>query len=158
MPIDKDFSVKDEAYLTSIGMEPKMTMDEVGADIGERGFVPVTPETATQDPFSAKGSLANALDEAVPSEESVEHTKDDLRDETNGEVEGTTSTPQGLIQPVETNKVDEGQEPTIQQDKAVCVKDSLSEALDAITMDGAEEIDAKPPVGKDPEPDYSKYA
>ena len=158
MPNDKDFSVKDEAYLTSIGVEPKMTMDEVGVDIGERGFVPVTPETATQDPFSAKGSLANALDEAVPSEEYVEHTKDDLRDETNGEVEGTTSTHQGLIQPVETNKVDEGQEPTIQQDKAVCVKDSLSEALDAITMDGAEEIDAKQPVGKDPEPDYSKYS
>ena len=158
MPIDKDFSVKDEAYLTSIGVEPKMTMDEVGADIGEHGFVPVTPETATQDPFSAKGSLANALDEDVLGEESVEHTKDDLRDETNGEVEGTTSTPQGLIQPVETNKADEGAEPTIQQDKAVCVKDSLSEALDAITMDGAEEIDAKPTVGKDPEPDYSKYS
>ena len=158
MPNDKDFSVKDEAYLTSIGVEPKMTMDEVGADIGERGFVPVTPETATQDPFSAKGSLANALDEDVLGEESVEHTKDDLRDETKGEVEGTTSTPQGLIQPVETNKVDEGQEPTIQQDKAVCVKDSLSEALDAITMDGAEEIEEKPPVGKDPDPDYSKYS
>lgn len=158
MPIDKDFSVKDEAYLTSIGVEPKMTMDEVGADIGERGFVPVTPETATQDPFSAKGSLANALDEAVPSEEYVEHTKDDLCDETKGEVEGTTSTPQGLIQPVEQDKSDEGAEPTIQQDKAACVKDSLSEALDAITMDGAEEIDAKPPVGKDPEPDYSKYS
>lgn len=158
MPNDKDFSVKDEAYLTSIGVEPKMTMDEVGADMGECGFVPVTPETATQDPFSAKGSLANALDEDVLGEESVEHTKDDLRDETKGEVEGTTSTPQGLIQPVETNKVDEGQEPTIQQDKAVCVKDSLSEALDAVTMDGAEEIEEKPPVGKDPEPDYSKYS
>lgn len=158
MPIDKDFSVKDEAYLTSVAVEPKMTMDEVGADMGERGFVPVTPETATQDPFSAKGSLANALDEEVPSEEHVEHTKDDLRDETKGEVEGTTSTPQGLIQPVETNKADEGLEPTIQQDKAVCVKDSLSEALDAITMDGADEIEAKPPVGKDPEPDYSKYS
>ena len=158
MPIDKDFSVKDEAYLTSVAVEPKMTMDEVGADMGECGFAPVTPETATQDPFSAKGSLANDLDEEVPSEEHVEHTKDDLRDETKGEVDGTTSTPQCLIQPVETNKSDEGAEPTIQQDKAVCVKDSLSEALDAITMDGAEEIEAKPPVGKDPEPDYSKYS
>lgn len=158
MPIDKDFSVEDEAYLATVAVEPKMTMDEVGADIDEHGHIPVNHETATIDPFSAKGSLAYALDEDVSSEEAVEHATADFRDETKGEVEGTTSTPQGLIQTVEVNKVDEGQEPTIQQDKAVCVKDSLSEALDSITMDGAEEIEAKPPVGKDPEPDYSKYS
>lgn len=175
MPIDKDFSVEDEAYLATVAADPKMTMDEVGADMGERGFVPVTPETATQDPFSAKGSLANALDEAISNDDDVEYTTmtsdksdstdsrlknpaDDFRDETKGEVEGATSTPQGLIQPVEPNGADEGWGPTIQQDKAVCVKDSLSEALDSITMDGAEEIEAKPPVGRDPEPDYSKYS
>lgn len=174
MPTSKDFSVEDEAYLSAIAAEPKMTMDEVGADIDEHGHVPVTPETATQDPFTAKGSLANALDEAISAETDFEHTTltrdkndnldshltnptDDFRDETKGEVEGTTSTPQGLIQPVESNKVGEGLEPTIQQDKAVQVKDSLAEALDAITMDGAEEIEAKPPIGKDPEPDLSKY-
>ena len=158
MPIDKDLSVEDEAYLATVAVEPKMTMDEVGADIDEHGHIPVNHETATIDPSSAKGSLAYAIDEDISSEEAVEHATDDSRDETKGEVEGTTSTPQGLIQTVELNKVDEGLEPTIQQDKAVCVKDSLSEALDSITMDGAEEIEAKPPVGKDPEPDYSKYS
>jgi len=174
MPTSKDFSVEDEAYLATIAAEPKMTMDEVGADIEEHGHVPVTPETATQDPFTAKGSLAYALDEALSADTDLEKTimtrdkndhldshltnpTDDFRDETKGEVEGTTSTPQGLIQPVESNKVGEGLEPTIQQDKAVHVKDSLAEALDAITMDGAEEIEAKPPIGKDPEPDLSKY-
>ena len=174
MPTSKDFSVEDEAYLATIAAEPKMTMDEVGADIEEHGHVPVTPETATQDPFTAKGSLAYALDEALSADTDLEKTimtrdkndhldshltnpTDDFRDETKGEVEGTTSTPQGLIQPVESNKVGEGLEPTIQQDKAVQVKDSLAEALDAITMDGAEEIEAKPPIGKDPEPDLSKY-
>lgn len=175
MPIDTDLSVQDEAYLTTIAAEPKMTMDEVGADIEEHGHVPVTPETATQDPFTAKGSLSYALDESLSPDTDLEHTTitrdknnhldshltnptDDFRDETKDEVEGTTDTPQGLIQPVESNKVGEGLEPTIQQDKAVhVVKDSLAEALDAITMDGAEEIEAKPPIGKDPEPDYSKY-
>ncbi len=174
MPTSKDFSVEDEAYLATIAAEPKMTMDEVGADIEEHGHVPVTPETATQDPFTAKGSLSYALDEALSADTDLEKTimtrdkndnldshltnpTDDFRDETKGDVEGTTSTPQGLIQPVESNKVGEGLEPTIQQDKAVQVKDSLAEALDAITMDGAEEIEAKPPIGKDPEPDLSKY-
>ena len=175
MPIDTDLSVQDEAYLATIAAEPKMTMDEVGADIEEHGHVPVTPENATQDPFTAKGSLSYALDESLSADTDLEHTTmtrdkndnldshlfnptDDFRDETKDEVEGTTDTPQGLIQPVESNKVGEGLEPTIQQDKAVhVVKDSLAEALDAITMDGAEEIEAKPPIGKDPEPDYSKY-
>jgi hypothetical protein len=62
MSTSKDFSVEDEAYLSTIAAEPKMTMDEVGADIEEHGHVPVTKENMTQDPFTAKGSLANALD------------------------------------------------------------------------------------------------
>lgn len=90
MPIDKDSPAEIVALAATVAVEPKMTMDEVGADIDEHGHIPVTHETATLDPFSAKGSLANALD--------------------------------------------------------------------AVAMDGAEEIEAKPPVGKDPEPDYSKYS
>lgn len=151
MPNSKDFSVEDEAYLNVIGAEPKMTMDEVGADIDEHGHVPVTPETATQDPFSAKGSLSYAFDEVLA------NPTDDFRDETKGEVEGTNDTPQGLIQPTESNKEGGVSEPIVQQDKAIQVKDTLAEALDAITMDGAEEIEAKPPIGKDPESDLSKY-
>ena len=151
MPNSKDFSVEDEAYLNVIGAEPKMTMDEVGADIDEHGHIPVTPETATQDPFSAKGSLSYAFDEVLA------NPTDDFRDETKGEVEGTNDTPQGLIQPTESNNGGGVSEPIVQQDKAVQVKDTLAEALDAITMDGAEEIEAKPPIGKDPEPDLSKY-
>ena len=175
MPTSKDFSVEDEAYLSTIASEPKITMDEVGADIDEHGHVPVTPETATQDPFTAKGALSYALDEALAEDKSLEHNTmtsaqniesdsklanptDDFRNETKGEVEGTNSTPQGLIQPLESNNVGEGNEPTIQQDKAVHVKDSLADALDSIAMDGAEEIEAKPPVGKDPEPDYTNYS
>lgn len=90
MPIDKDSPAEIVALAATVAVEPKMTMDEVGADIDEHGYIPVTHETATLDPFSAKWSLANALD--------------------------------------------------------------------AVAMDGAEEIEAKPPVGKDPEPDYSKYS
>lgn len=90
MPIDKDSSAEIVVRPATFAAEPKITMDEVGADIDEHGHIPVDRETATIDPFSAKGSLANALD--------------------------------------------------------------------AVAMDGAEEIEAKPPVGKDPEPDYSKYS
>ena len=74
MPTSKDFSVEDEAYLATIAAEPKMTMDEVGADIEEHGHVPVTPETATQDPFTAKGSLSYALDEALSADTDLEKT------------------------------------------------------------------------------------
>ena len=174
MSTSKDFSVEDEAYLSTIASEPKMTMDEVGADINEHGHVPVTKETATQDPFTAKGALSYVLEESVamdndseneamPIEEAknqdskLANPTDDFREETKGEVEGTTDTPQGLLQPVESNKEREGMEPTIQQDCAASVRDSLSEALDSITMDGAEEIEAKPPIGKDPETDYARY-
>ena len=37
MPTETDISVQDEAYLATIAAEPKMTMDEVGADIDEHG-------------------------------------------------------------------------------------------------------------------------
>lgn len=156
MPQSKVVSVEDEAYLTAISAEPKMTMDEVGADIETHGHVPVTPETATQDPFTSKGSLSYALDEALSADTDLEKeppfTKhdddrqdsrlndptDDFRDETKGEVEGTTDTPQNLLHPFPSNKVNGDLEPMIQQDKAdnsTHVKDSLVEALDSIAMD-----------------------
>ena len=178
MPISKDFSVEDDAYLSAVAAEPKMTMDEVGADIETHGHVPVSPETATQDPFTAKGSLANALDEAISADTDLESTvvtrddndeplkdpTDDFRDETKGEVEGTTDTPQNLLQPFPPNEVNGNLKdtgslvPTVQQDSAVHVKDSLAEALNSIAMDGAEEIERKPPIGKDPEPDLADYS
>lgn len=125
MPIIKENSVslEDETYLQALSTEPKMTMDEVGADIDEHGHVPVTEKTSTKDPFTAKGAMSYALDE--------------LED---------------------AGKESEGIEPTIQQDKAVIVKDSQAEALDAITMDGAEEIEAKPTIGKEQVPDYTNYS
>ena len=147
MPTSKDFSVEDEAYLATIAAEPKMTMDEVGADIEEHGHVPVTNENMTQDPFTAKGSLANALDNCLSSETDLEETTftrdnnnqnpdmslenptDDFRDQTRGEVEGVSDTPQNTYVPPPTS------EPTVQQDSAVQVKDSLAEALDSIAMD-----------------------
>lgn len=156
MPQSKVVSVEDEAYLTAISAEPKMTMDEVGADIETHGHVPVTPETATQDPFTSKGSLSYALDEALSADTDLgkepPFTKhdddrqdsrlndptDDFRDETKGEVEGTTDTPQNLLHPFPSNKVNGDLEPMIQQDKAdnsTHVKDSLVEALDSIAMD-----------------------
>ena len=165
MPNDKDFSVEDEAYLHAVAAEPKMTTDELVGDDGN----------PTLDPSTAQGSLANALDEALSADTDLEHTTitrdrndgldahltdptDDFRDETKGEMEGTTDTPQNLLQPIESNKVNEGLKPMIQQDAATNAKESLAYALDSITMDGAEEIEKKPPKGKDPVPDYSDYS
>lgn len=165
MPNDKDFSIEDEAYLHAVAAEPKMTTDELVGDDGN----------PTLDPSTAKGSLTNALDEALSADTDLEHTTitrdrndgldahltdptDDFRDETKGELEGSTDTPQNLLQPIESNKVDEGLKPMIQQDSATPAKESLAYALDSITMDGAEEIEKKPPVGKDPQPDYSDYS
>lgn len=147
MPTSKDFSVEDESYLTTIAAEPKMTMDEVGADMEEHGHVPVTPENMTQDPFTAKGSLANALDNCLSADTDLESTTmtrdnndhtpdvnlpdptDDKREEAKGEIEGITDTPQNnYVPPPESD-------PTIQQDESVHVKDSLAEALEAIAMD-----------------------
>lgn len=165
MPNDKDFSIEDEAYLHAIAAEPKMTTDELVGDDGNQ----------TLDPFTAKGSLAYSLDEAISADTDLEHTTvtrdkndeldshltdptDDFRDETKCELEGSTDTPQNLLQPIESNKVNEGLKPMIQQDSATPAKESLAYALDSITMDGAEEIEKKPPVGKDPQPDYSDYS
>jgi hypothetical protein len=162
MPTSKDFSVEDEAYLATIAAEPKMTMDEVGADIETHGHVPVTPETATKSPSddSTKDALYHALDGSITADrdfnDDIPFTKDqrndqdarlsdptdDSRDETKGEVEGTTDTPQNLLHKFPSNKVngdlDEDLKPTVQQDSAVQVKDSLAEALDAIAMDTIE--------------------
>ena len=162
MPTSKDFSVEDEAYLAAIAAEPKMTMDEVGADIETHGHVPVTPETATKSPSddSTKDALYHALDGSITADrdfnDDIPFTRDqrndqdarlsdptdDFRDETKGEVEGTTDTPQNLLRKFPSNKVngdlDEDLKPTVQQDSAVQVKDSLAEALDAIAMDTIE--------------------
>ncbi len=162
MPTSKDFSVEDEAYLATIAAEPKMTMDEVGADIETHGHVPVTPETATKPPSddSTKDALYNALDGSITADrdfnDDIPFTKDqrndqdarlsdptdDSRDETKGDVEGTTDTPQNLLHKFPSNKVngdlDEDLKPTVQQDSAVQVKDSLAEALDSIAMDTIE--------------------
>lgn len=162
MPTSKDFSVEDEAYLATIAAEPKMTMDEVGADIETHGHVPVTPETATKSHSddSTKDALYHALDGSITADrdfnDDIPFTKDqrndqdamlsdptdDSRDETKGEVEGTTDTPQNLLHKFQSNKVngdlDEDLKPTVQQDSAVQVKDSLAEALDAIAMDTIE--------------------
>lgn len=175
MPQSKVVSVEDEAYLTAISAEPKMTMDEVGADIETHGHVPVTPETATQDPFTSKGSLSYALDEALSADTDLgkepPFTKhdddrqdsrlndptDDFRDETKGEVEGTTDTPQNLLHPFPSNKVNGDLEPMIQQDKSdnsTHVKDSLVEALDSIAMDANPE--APLPKGNEEMKGYSE--
>ena len=162
MPTSKDISVEDEAYLAAIAAEPKMTMDEVGADIDEHGHVPVTPETATKPPSddSTKDALYHALDGSITADrdfnDDIPFTRDqrndqdarlsdptdDFRDETKGDVEGTTDTPQNLLHKFPSNKVngdlDEDLKPTMQQDSAVQVKDSLAEALDAIAMDTIE--------------------
>ena len=128
----------------------KFTADEVGADIETHGHIAVTPETATQNPFTVKGAVAIALDDALEEpDDTVEgyhdnkalHTPDlphqkDLS-ELSGDIEG----------------VEEGTR--MGEDKAVEVKDSLAEALDAIAEDavptpdevpndGEEEIDGKP--------------
>lgn len=61
MPIDNNAlePTEDDIYLA------KMTMDEVGADIEEHGHVAVTRENRTQDPFSAQGSLSEALESVI---------------------------------------------------------------------------------------------
>lgn len=118
---------EDDLYLA------KLTMDEVGADIEECGYVDVTPENATQNPFTAKGSLANALDEAIfdPSApvpgENIPEEKDP-RPELEGEIEGTET----------GNKPDM---PTMDREGVKTAKDSLSEALGAIAMD-AKHVDS----------------
>lgn len=143
MPPDTTSSY-DDNYLA------KFTADEVGADIETHGHVAVTPENRTQNPFTVKGAVAIALDDALEEpDETIKgyhdnkalHTPDlphqKELSEMSGEIEG----------------VEEGTK--MGEDKAVAVKDSLAEALDAIVEDagptpdevpdeGTEEIDGKP--------------
>lgn len=91
MPIDNLATIEeptqDDIYLA------KLTMDEVGADIDEHGHVAVTSENATQDPFTVKGGLSNALDDIVL-ESYKTNPNLDIRNETDGEIEGVTQDPQ----------------------------------------------------------------
>lgn len=125
MPIDNNLELTaDEIYMS------KLTMDEVGADIETEGFVPATEENRTLDPSTPKGSLANALDDAICD---FSNPNNDTTNETNGEIEGTTQDPQnGEQKPQDDFKTDD----TTMDEKPT--KDSLSKALDAITMDGDE--------------------
>lgn len=131
MPTDTT-SPYDDNYLA------KFTADEVGADIETHGHVAVTPETATQDPFTQKGSLANALDgllesseadtlpEAITQTHTVNHNPE-LREVATGELTG------------ETEGVEMGESKMVGEDEAVSVKDSLAAAFDeAFAMDGVE--------------------
>lgn len=121
MPIDNLANgepTEDDIYLA------KLTMDEVGADIEEHGHVAVTSENCTQDPFTAKGSLANALDEAVsvPSENIPEEKDPSGEGELHGEIEGVEM----------GNNPDT---PTMDINNSKTTKDSLAAALDAVAMD-----------------------
>ena len=82
MPIfqhNLDDSEYDDAY---IAMMAKPTNDEVGADIETHGHIPVTQENITQDPFTQKGSLANALDDLLEEQEKQQkHGNIDNRDD-----------------------------------------------------------------------------
>jgi hypothetical protein len=123
----------------------KMTMDEVGADIEEHGHIAVTDENRTQDPFTTKGSLANALDEALD----YSNPNNDPTNESQGEVEGVTNDPQSPkksdeeIKPDDTtmDKAPEVPNSLAENEDAKTVKGSLSEALDsAFAMDAVTEV------------------
>lgn len=60
----------DDAY---ISLMSKPTNDEVGADIETYGHVTVTPENITQDPFTQKGSLSNALDDLIEAQGEIQN-------------------------------------------------------------------------------------
>ena len=128
---------EDDLYLA------KMTMDEVGADIEEHGHVAVTDENRTQDPFTAKGSLANALDEALD----FSNPNYDPTDETQGEVEGTTQDPQNpKTSETEVKPDDTTMDKAPEVPKSIAVnektaKDSLVGALDSVVaMDAVTEV------------------
>ena len=109
----------DDAYLA------KMTLDEVGADIDEHGFVEVTPESATESPYTARGGMVYAFDEMMDSPAPL--PKPEVNDVTNGANELTG----------ELEGVDD--ETKMGEDSAKAVKDSLSSALDAIVEDAADD-------------------
>lgn len=128
----------------------KMVMDEVGADIETKGFVAVTPETATISPFSSKGGLANALDELCEAEDNAS------KEDEGGDVKGlSVNTDPIILEPslekgyVHTDSHDqrndvEGDIKGIDMPKSAedSVKESLSSALDALALDEEEvEID-----------------
>ena len=128
-----DDSKFDDAYLALMA---KPTNDEVGADIDVYGHVPVTAETATQDPFTQKGSLANALDEITEPSEADEMPKEappqqtitaypELKEVQTGELTGE-------IEGVEANT-------KMGEDKEVSAKESLESAFkEAFVMDDDE--------------------
>lgn len=134
MPIFSDPSGDrqiDEAYLASVA---KPTQDEVGADIETYGHIPVTPETATQDPFTEKGALANALDEITEPSEADELPEALRHSQTYNHLpkfqETNTAEPTGDIEGVSPDT-------KMGEDKAVSVKDALSTAFDeTFAMDG----------------------
>ena len=141
MPIDNNAQkpTEDDIYLA------KMTMDEVGADIEQHGHVAVTNENRTQDPFTIKGSLANALDEALD----YSNPNYDPTNESQGDVEGITNDPQlpkksdEEIKPDDTtmDKAPEVPDAITNNKESKTVKDSLSEALDSVfAMDAVTEV------------------
>ena len=130
---------EDDLYLA------RFTTDEVGADVDTHGHIPVTSETATQDPFTAKGSLANALDEAedfsnpnnIPDEGGEAPTG-----ELTGEVEGA-SIPDNVEEPPRSDEAYKPDDATIDEAPVPQKGDtrtSLVAALDSITMDSDEDV------------------
>lgn len=121
--MSKDNSLEptaDDIYLA------KLTMDEVGADIETEGHVAVTDENRTLDPFTDKGALANALDEALdysnPNIDPTELPKD-------------ISTEEAIVPKNGDTTMDEAPK----KEEAKDAKDALSEALeDAVAMDEGE--------------------
>ena len=121
--MSKDNSLEptaDDIYLA------KLTMDEVGADIETEGHVAVTDENRTLDPFTDKGALANALDEALdysnPNIDPTELPKD-------------VSTEEAIVPKNGDTTLDEAPK----EGEAKDAKDALAEALEgAVAMDEGE--------------------
>lgn len=141
MPINQNTieSTEDDIYLA------KMTMDEVGADIEQHGHVAVTDENRTQDPFTDKGALANALDEALD----YSNPNYDPTNESQGDIEGITNDPQSpkksdeVIKPddITMDRAPEVQERTSKEVDPKDAKYSLAEALDSVVaMDSESDI------------------
>lgn len=141
MSQDQNEPNEDDLYLA------RFTTDEVGADVDTHGHIPVTSETATQDPFTAKGSLANALDEAedfsnpnnIPDEGGEAPTG-----ELTGEVEGA-SIPDNVEEPPRSDEAYKPNDATIDeapvpQKGLGDTRTSLVAALDSITMDSDEDV------------------
>lgn len=133
MSIENNVSepTEDDLYLA------RMTMDEVGADIEEHGHVAVTDDNRTQDPFTTKGSLANALDEAL----NYSNPNYDPTNESQGDIEGVTTDPQSPFksssEEIKPNDTTMDKAPEVPK----TVKDSLTEAFDSVfAMDAVTEV------------------